>query len=128
VELPYDRRTEYGRRVRIATGDYASQWLTDYTQADTTDDAAALSAEALAIQAATATAAIRGPVVLPNTTYSFDPGDVVTEISGRGISLKQDGEGGAAIYAEVVQVSISVGEGIYATQVLLEDARLALVR
>ena len=128
VELPFDRRTHYGRRVRLSAGAYASQWCTDCSSADTTDDTAALSAEASAIQAANAAASIRGPIVLRDTTFAFDPGDVVTEIAGRGISLRQDGAGGEEIYAEVVQVSQIVGDGIYTTEVLLEDARVALVR
>ena len=128
VELPYDRRPHYGRRVRLSAGSYASQWCTDYSSADTTDDTAALSAEASKIQAANASSSVRGSIVLRDTSFEFDPGDVVTEIAGRGISLRQDGAGGSEIYAEVVQVSTIVGDGIYTMEVLLEDARVTLVR
>ena len=128
VEWPYDRRSRYGRRVRMTTGSYASQWASDYAAADTTDDASALSAEAGRIQDVAAMAQVRGSIVLRNTTYAFDPGDVVTEIAGRDISLQQTAAGGTAVYAEVVQVTQVWGDGVYTTEIVLEDARLTIVR
>jgi len=128
VEWPYDRRSRYGHRVRLTTGAYASQWASDYPAADTTDDTSALSAEAGRIQDVTAMARVRGSIVLRNTAYAFDPGDVVTEISGREISLQQTAAGGTAVYAEVIQVTQVWGEGVYTMEIVLEDARMTIIR
>jgi hypothetical protein len=122
VEAAYDRRTKFQRRVRVAEGVHVSQWWDEYPDADTAEDGPALTAEAGVIQAGNAVGQVRGSVVL-DSPQEIRAGDVVTELAGRGISLRLDGAGGPEIYAEVVEVTLRLGDegDVYVMEIALED-------
>jgi hypothetical protein len=124
VQHPYDRRTQYDKRVRLTTGSCASRWV-GVCAADTRNHQANLTAEAQAIQAVTACLAVRGPVELFGTEWPYDPGDVITKIAGREIDLEAGGGEGNEIYAEVVSV-LSRHLESQSMEVVLEDARMRL--
>jgi hypothetical protein len=120
TQFYFDRKKQYARRVRLATGDNLSRYIAAGKGAYTRDQTENLTAEAARIQGVSACISVRGPVQCFGTNWPYRPGDVITKIEGREISLAQS-SGGSPVYAEVVSVTLRALAS-QSLEVCLEDS------
>jgi len=117
----FDRREKFVYRQRQETGDYASILTGD---ADEADDATALTAEGLRIQALTAPLTVRAGAQVTDVEGDYALGQRVTKIAGREISFKASGTMTPEVYPEIVAVTRHFG-AVWSTELALEDGRAA---
>jgi len=130
IRAVYDRRSSLPWQVRLSTGALTSTYYTLGHHAEETVSITAAHDLANLIRGITANLTVAGSAmvhdVFSDGATDYEVGDLVKEVTGRGLSLKCSGDMTTAVYSEIVSVHLVLGE-VHQAEIVLEDVSAALL-